>query len=702
LRVSLSKISSILFIGSLLSLLLVQCADQMGTQESKSEYVGSETCASCHSSEYKEWQDSHHYHAMELPSPKSVKGDFSGVSFVGEGDSSYFYQLGNEYWVNYTAINAQTDSFKIAYTFGWIPLQQYLVKTRKGRVQTLRASWNTEKKQWFHQYKGDTINLGEYMHWQGQSMTWNTMCADCHSTNVQKNYMPKADSFHTTYSEITVGCEGCHGPASNHVVAAQQGKNVSNTLRLTASLSNVDQVNQCGSCHMRRTVLGDSHMLGDFWNEYLPHTINNNFYHADGQILEEDYVWGSFVQSKMYHEGVRCTDCHNPHTNALKFEGNKLCLQCHEPRYNTLEHHKHELDTESAQCINCHMTGKHYMGNDFRRDHSFRIPRPDLSVNSDIPNACNGCHTNQSTSWAENKLTGWYGEPRTNYADVLTKHTNGELGSNNELLELVQTDTAPVIARATALEYALQYPSNNLVQIIEQQIHNPEMLIRIQALEALNNAPKELRIKHGLTAMKDSLQPIRNVAAMITADLRQNEVPASEWARWQTVQKEYLNYLNHQADFREGRMALAQYAVRQQRWNSAIVHYKQALRFDKSYTPAYAGWATALAQSNQLVASLELLKMASKTYPQDVRLHYLTGITAYELKQIKDAITHLEQAVALSDYFPQYVQNLVLIYTESGNIIKAKQVVEIALVKYPGNPQLIELQTYVERLVITS
>lgn len=696
-QVSFYRISTILFISSLLSFILIQCSDQIGTHKGKITYVGSETCASCHSTEYNEWQGSHHFHAMELPSQKSVKGDFSGVSFVNDGDSSYFYQLDNEYWVNYTAINAKTDSFKIAYTFGWIPLQQYLVKTKKGRIQTLRTTWNTESKYWFHQYSGDSINVGEYMHWQGQSMTWNTMCADCHSTNVQKNYIPEVDSFYTTYSEITVGCEGCHGPASNHVANAQLGKNSSNTLRLTPNLSSIDQVNQCASCHMRRTVMGDSHTLGNFWNEYVPQTINNNFYHADGQILEEDYVWGSFVQSKMYHEGVRCTDCHNPHTNSLKFEGNKLCLQCHESSYNSLKHHKHEFDTESAQCINCHMTGKHYMGNDFRRDHSFRIPRPDLSVNTEIPNACNACHTNKTATWAAKTLVEWYGKPRSNYADVLTKHTSGKLATNTELLKLVNTDTVPVIARATALEYALQYPSNNFIQIIDQQVHNPEMLIRIQALEALNNAPKELRIKHGLSAMKDSLQPIRNVAALITADVQQTEISTSEWANWQTVQKEYLNYLNQQADFRDGRMALAQYAARQQRWNSAIVHYKQALTFDKSYTPAYAGWATALAQSNKLAASYQLLKTASQRYPQDVRLHYLTGITAYELKQINDAITHLEQAVALSDYYPQYVQNLVLIYSQSGNGTKAQQVLETALFKNPSNPQLIQLKNYVER-----
>ena len=682
-----------------LSFVSTKCYESKSQTPEYAVYVGSTSCKSCHNKEYYQWQTSHHYHAMELPSTASVRGDFSGVSYTADGDSSFFYQVNGEYFVNYTSNKGSTDTFKIAYTFGWEPLQQFLVSTERGKIQTLRTSWDTEKEQWFHQYKGDTIAPETYLHWTGQSMTWNTMCADCHSTNVHKNYHPETDSFHTTYSEVTVGCEGCHGPASVHVNAAEKGESVTATLRLTPGLSNIDQVNQCASCHMRRAVMGDSHMLQDFWNAYLPQTISNTFYHADGQILEEDYVWGSFVQSKMYHEGVKCTDCHNPHTNAVKFEGNKLCLQCHETTYDSLEHHHHELATNAAQCINCHMTGKHYMGNDFRRDHSFRIPRPDLSVDSEIPNACNGCHTEQSAQWASSQLESWYGAPKENYVDALADYaSNSDETSYQNLVGLLSADSIPLIARATALEYALQYPSDELLTLLNNQLNDKEAFIRIQALEALNNAPKELRKKHGLVAMNDSLQPVRSIAALITADLTANEMTPAQWSRWQTVQNEYKAHLDYQADFREGRMALAQYAVRQQRWNDAIANYKQALRFDPENTQAYSGWATALAQSNQLNDSYVLLKKAAVKFPQDVRIQFLTGITAYELGEILVATKHLETAVALSDYYPQYVQNLVLIYVETGLVEQANQLVQTAQQKHPQDQQLANLNTYLQQV----
>ena len=43
------------------------------------------------------------------------------------------------------------------------------------------------------------------------------MCSECHSTGVQKNYDANNDRFHTTWSEISVGCETCHGQGSRHV-----------------------------------------------------------------------------------------------------------------------------------------------------------------------------------------------------------------------------------------------------------------------------------------------------------------------------------------------------------------------------------------------------------------------------------------------------------------------------------------------------
>jgi predicted CXXCH cytochrome family protein len=655
-------------------------------------YAGSETCKSCHAAEYEEWQLSHHFHAMELPSEKSVRGDFTGVSFVADGDSSYFYQTPSGYAVNYTDITGQTDSLQIAYTFGWTPLQQYLVKTERGRYQTLRASWDTEQGKWFNQYAGDTLLHHTYLHQFSQSMTWNTMCADCHSTNLVKNYFPEADSFHTTYSEATVGCEGCHGPAGAHVALAKSGKADAGALRLVTEQSNVVQVAQCAPCHMRRTVSGEGHMDSAFQQGYLPQNINNRFYHADGQINEEDYVWGSFVQSKMYHEGVKCTDCHNPHTNALKFEGNKLCLQCHESSYDSPGHYFHEPDTESSQCINCHMTGKHYMGNDFRRDHSFRIPRPDLSVDTDIPNACNGCHTDKTAEWAAKALRNRFGAPRENYVDALVDFVYGKKDAQRRLQNLLTQDTVPEIAKETALEYLVNTPSHQVLDLIAFYAKDSHPQMRVQALQALNNAPFSLRQEYGMSALFDTNIFVRYAAALLTADAK--SMNAEQRLQWQRVQAQYLEHLNYQADFREGRMALAQYFVRRGKPARAEKEYLMALKFDDALPGGYEGLSILYAQQGDRKKALTVLSRGIAKCPNDARIFYLHGITAFELNLAQDAIHSLSRAVALSNYNPDYSYNLILMLNESGRGQEAEEVLNKALQTNPVNQRLQELKRY--------
>ena len=631
---------------------------------------------------------------MELPSEKSVRGDFSGVSFVADGDSSYFYQTPSGYSVNYTDISGQTDSLQIAYTFGWTPLQQYLVKTERGRYQTLRASWDAEKGQWFNQYSGDTLLRHTYMHQFSQSMTWNTMCADCHSTNLVKNYFPEADSFHTTYSEATVGCEGCHGPAGAHVALAKSGKADVGALRLVTEQSNVVQVAQCAPCHMRRTVSGERHMDSAFHQGYLPQNINNRFYHADGQINEEDYVWGSFVQSKMYHEGVKCTDCHNPHTNALKFEGNKLCLQCHESSYDSPGHHFHKPDTESSQCINCHMTGKHYMGNDFRRDHSFRIPRPDLSVDTDIPNACNGCHTDQSAEWAAKALRNRFGEPRENYVDALVAFVYGKEEAQRGLQNLLVQDTVPEIARETALEYLVNTPSEQVLDLIAFYAKDPHPQMRVQALQALNNAPFSLRQEYGMPALKDTNVFVRYAAALLTADAK--SMNAEQRLEWERVQAEYVKHLNYQADFREGRMALAQYFVRRGKPARAEKEYLMALKFDDALPGGYEGLSILYAKQGDRKKAYIVLKSGIKRNQENARLSYLYGITAYELNKKEEAVQSLNRAVQLSNYSSKYAYNYVLVLSDLGELSLSKKVLDVALEVNPNDPQLLSLVEYLK------
>ena len=410
--------------------------------EAQNEYIGAEACQSCHQEAYDDWHNSHHDQAMMKASQESVLGNFDNNTFSHKGVNSLFYKKNDEFYVKTESRDGSYKDYRIDYTFGVEPLQQYLVAFPDGRYQALDIAWDTENEKWFHLHPDLTIDPNEWLHWTGGALNWNSMCADCHSTNLEKNYSADEDAFNTSWSILNVSCEACHGPAGNHAREASSGsynKDKSGLLQ-TAEIPSIDQVSQCAGCHSRRSsISSDALKTGDFLDHYIPEFIRTGMYHPDGQILDEVYVYGSFLQSRMYHEGVECSDCHNPHSLSLKLTGNELCGQCHKKEdFDVKMHHFHKEGSEGAQCVNCHMPGKFYMVNDFRHDHSFRVPRPDQSVKYGVPNTCNQCHAEKTAEWAATTVEKWYGnERKSHFSDALTAAFAEEEGAGKLIIDLI-------------------------------------------------------------------------------------------------------------------------------------------------------------------------------------------------------------------------------------------------------------------------
>jgi hypothetical protein len=393
-------------------------------------FVGSEACVECHREEYQRWQGSHHDLAMEPATPETVIGDFDNATFDYFGTVSSFYREGNGFFVRTGGPDGEMTDYPIAYTFGVTPLQQYLIEFPDGRLQALGIAWDNRPvddggQRWYHLYPDEHIAYDDPLHWTGSYQNWNHMCAECHSTNLRKNYRVADDRFETSWTDIDVSCEACHGPGSEHVRLTrtlEEGEEYpaeflnSVTVRLRASdlgiwtidpetgnarrdtLLSEPFVEVCAPCHSRRSSLSQHIIAGrPFLDTHRPALLDEGLYHPDGQILDEVYVYGSFVQSKMYAAGVTCGNCHDSHGLQLLVEGNALCAQCHlASKFDSPEHHFHKPDSTGALCISCHMPTNTYMGVDARRDHSMRIPRPDLTVQTGAPNACNACHADKS------------------------------------------------------------------------------------------------------------------------------------------------------------------------------------------------------------------------------------------------------------------------------------------------------------------
>ena len=613
-------------------------------------FVGSQSCKTCHEEEFKSWEGSHHDQAMKLADSITILANFNNTTFVHNKVKSSFFKKDGDFYVNTEGPDGNYYDYKIVYTFGFTPLQQYIVKFPNGEYQCLLTAWDSVKNKWFHLQPNLDIVHDEWINWSGGSQRWNTMCADCHSTNLHKNYDSKTTTYNTTFSEINVSCEACHGPSSKHNAYYENpDKNVIPTkLDMESFLPSKELVNKCARCHSRRSQITKvfDHK-GEFLDHYYPSLLEDPVYELDGQIKDEDYVYGSFVQSKMYSNGISCRDCHDVHSLKLKKTGNDLCLTCHVPAYNEPSHHYHKVNTEASQCINCHMTGKFYMGNDFRRDHSFRVPRPDQTVKYNTPNACNGCHKDKSAEWASNFIVEKYGAERADhFSDHLLK---GYFEDINGFKELFSNTSYPEIARATAIkQYSNQPISYDDVVALTAYLKDTSAYVRnetIQALERIGNTDLSYKIK---PLLMDSIRVVRVSSAryfnMIGEDMSLNEA-------FKKANNEFLEELDMNSDFASGQQLLALYYQAKGNEDASIKAYKRAIEIDNRFNMARMNLAL---------------------------LYYQRGL-------IKDSEALYLKVIEQEPAFSQSYYMLGLLYNEIGNNIKAMDYLKLATQKVPVN-----------------
>ncbi|HEY5313900.1 MAG TPA: cytochrome c3 family protein, partial [Pirellulales bacterium] len=411
----------------------------------KPSYVGRQTCARCHANQLRSWAGSDHALAMDLATDKTVEGNFDDQHFTHLGIQNHMFRRDGKFFITTDGPDGKPATYPIKYTFGVRPLQQYLVDFPRGRVQAWSVAWDTQRKRWFDLHPDEKIPPDDWLHWTKAGQNWNYMCAECHSTDLKKNYDLQTDSYHTTFSEISVSCEDCHGPGSLHVELAEKrslfwDRNYGYGLTKMKGQSNRAQIDICARCHSRRRVVAGGYEPGDpFLDFYDPELLDGEIYYPDGQIREEDYEYGSFLQSRMYRENVRCTDCHDPHTSRLRAEGNQLCVRCHSAgKFDGPTHHHHNVGSQGARCVECHMPVRKYMIVDPRRDHSIRIPRPDLTRDLGTPNACQACHEKKSPQWAIDTLDQWYGDhwrATTHYGRAIAGGRRGDPHAEADLIE---------------------------------------------------------------------------------------------------------------------------------------------------------------------------------------------------------------------------------------------------------------------------
>ncbi|RLD22610.1 MAG: hypothetical protein DRI69_00755, partial [Bacteroidetes bacterium] len=600
--------------------------------------------------------------------------------------------------------DGQEQEFEIAYTFGVTPLQQYLIQFPDGKYQTLRASWDRIDERWFNQYEDREIPHTDWLHWTQGGQRWNTMCAECHSTNLEKNYDVEHDVFSTTYSIINVSCEACHGPASEHLRWAAGDTSIHDRKIQMAGYEQKSQLQLCAGCHARRVKLTEVMAPDVAWDDqFMMQTISSQYYHPDGQILEEDYVMGSFMQSKMYHQDVKCTDCHNAHSMELKATGNPLCLQCHVPEdYDTKLHHFHGGTTtgnttgnpdgpsEATQCISCHMTGDVYMGNDFRRDHSFRVPRPDQSVKYGTPNACVGCHEQETDQWAADWIIKWYGPDRVDhFSDKLLVAATQEYDDKTvkDVLDFIVDFKYPAIARATALEYYPMTGGQSEFEMINTALNDSSALVRYHALTKLSVYPPEQTLGIALRHIEDSTRLVRIGAAQLMAGQGLDNVLPSKHDAVKAARAELNTMLLANADFPIGRMQLGDTYIQQNQVTKAITEYEMALQMDELLTPVYGNLATAYNLAGNDSMAMATLDGLLALEPEYGRGYYLRGLLKYEVNDVDGAIADLQLSAQYDPTNFRTFYNLANLQLSQQNLKTAEQTMKSGLALWPDSEE---------------
>lgn len=689
----------------------------------KDQSLSNQQCVYCHQQVTADWQKSDHAKAMAIADKSTVLGDFNNKNVSHYGQEAFFFKQKNQYMVT-ISLDDNQETLAIKYTFGHFPLQQYIVETEPGRLQILPFAWNSKPsieggQDWYHIYRHEKISTQDRLHWRQPLQNWNGMCADCHSDGLVRNYDIEKNKFNSQWDNINVGCLSCHGDMSKHAelhqstttiqatIPAEKGAAASgkwwrelnqNTAHWQGGKRDNRFMDNCFSCHALRAPLTDGMTANQpFLDQFSPQLLSAPMYYVDGQIKEEVYVYGSFLQSKMFAAGVNCLDCHDKHTMKLKIAGNGLCLQCHNSqKYNVKQHHQHQDNTAGAQCVNCHMTQNRYMGVDDRRDHSFKIPRPDVSINYGTPNACVKCHTEQDDQWALQIITKWHGETK-----LLSKTResyyllhSGQQISLAHHLAIIADEQLDIITRATALQL-LRYTTNELTSVqLAHYLSHKEDLIRLAAANSAELLPIQQRVKLVSPLLNDPLKAIRLAAArsIIDAELPVQDMPIFREAY---IELQSTNDINSWRG--EGRLNQGMLDMRSNNAVAAEQSFKSAINIDPYFEAGYINLADFYRSQQQPAQVMSVLTRGMSKLAESALLKYSYGLHLIRQQQRDKATAVFQQAMLLDPTNQQYLYTYILSLDGIGKTTIALKKLKLLLPQYPVYQQLKELGLYLAK-----
>ena len=690
-------------------------------------FAGRGQCIACHAREDSLWRGSHHALAMQPATPATVLGDFKSAKFTHFGVTSTFTTHDDKYFVRTDGPDGKLRDYEIAYTFGVYPLQQYLIAFPGGRYQALNVAWDARPatdggQRWFHLYPHEAVAHDDILHWTGPYQNWNFMCAECHSTNVDKAYDAATDSYRTTYSEIDVSCEACHGPGSAHIAWARARRTDTSralsgddglkvALRDSAPATwSVDaathlprrsvprashaELEMCGRCHARRSVLAEHYEVGHpLADTHRPVAIDDPYYFADGQLLEEVYEYTSFRESRMFRMGVTCTDCHDPHRATIAAPVDAVCARCHPPELFAAEAHTHHAAASAgSSCTACHMPTRDFMVVHARHDHSIRVPRPDLSVALGVPNACSACHAAKGAAWAAAAAVKWWPDlsARPSFAGAIDAGRRAASGANAALVALIADSTRPAVARASAVDLLARALTPIEISSLQTAIWDKDPLVRAAAAQAAVALEPAQRVGLLAPLLADSVRLVRIDAARSLATVPTSAFTAEQRAAFANAIGDYREEQRVNGDRAEAHLSLGAFFAETGSLDSAAMEYSTALRMNPQLLASYVNLADLYRQRGQDDSAERVLRQGLARAPKGsgAELQYALGLVYIRQKRVRDALAPLAAATRLAPTVARYPLVYALALQQLGRKAEARAVLERALAAHPDDRDL--------------
>jgi predicted CXXCH cytochrome family protein len=406
-------------------------------------------------------------------------------------------------------------------------------------------------------------------------------------------------------------------------------------------------------------------------------------------MRDEVYNYGSFKQSKMFAAGVTCGDCHEPHAAKLRALGDGVCLQCHAPdKYAAESHQRHGSANPPLACASCHMSERTYMVVDRRHDHSFRVPRPDLSVNLGTPNACNDCHADKSAQWAVSAIEAWHGTNRKGwqrYAEAFHSAWTDQADAAALLGAVAGDANTPAFARASALTELAPYLSPANINLARSALADPDPMVRIGALDMLANVSPSQIWSLVAPLLTDSNRGVRIHAAALLAAVPTASQPPTDREPFERAAAEFVAAQRLNADRPEARSTLGNFYARRGLSAEAEAEYKSALRLSPQYGPAAINLADLYRQLGRDGEGESVLRAAIDASAQEAGLHHALGLALTRLKRTDEAISELRRAAELEPERARYAYVYAVALHSAGRAEDAMAVLKASLACHPGD-----------------